>query len=1157
MVGSNRNRRQRTQTKRYTDDNPSTFTTKGTKRELKREPLSTPVKKRQRPRERPERKSCQQPSVEPKHTSLSHHVSISHLFSNNERINSVVYGRGLGIPPSLKEPTWEQIPLVRCYFPQDVDKETGKSAPETRKISRSCTCLAVDDTGTYLAIGDTAGFVSIYTLHPKMLCLTLLSTSASIREHASELKLPPSKKYGLYEKKTHVNQILEISFSGKRLAVSTIQEIELLDAEQNRIIWSLSNSIPVQSLCIHPTTSQLLCSFASDTKMELISPLWSMCYDEDDAIAESVERTFVQPTIDHAKMSLGHRCAAIWDKSDLTRILMVTLVTKPDGDNRQDLLRLENISFKVLQRTTIPNKPAGKSSCHTVEYLSQSPSGHLTLVSSTRGIRLLDTSSFNLLQIFGENVALHGHSLLFQQCCFVPKSLLGNEVECLLEARENETIVEDSEWVVNQSCWVLGVPHARREPREMKEILHMWDFHDGKRTSCTILAPPKSDGFCSVIFAGGKLIVTTQTGDCYLMSPRVSSDFSGIMYPPGYKIIGENLEYIEDEDELDHVVKMLERNLQPEDGEGVHLDDMEMKVAMRLSMEDQRLKSETDEVDIMSVDKKENCLPLLTCRPEFCLKQSCQDGMSSATVDAREYTHGSFATSVLLPMPHVTHALSVQQSQTGNDESKNLMTKPLKAKRSKAASLEAMLKASLNQDLRKIMIARQRWGVGAGSILNQNNADVQRLEAECQGGERYSVFAKHTESIPVVSSSERSFADGSLDTSSSAKATTEESTTENYSNLVIVNDRTELGLGTEASSTYPGITLMKKGEVEQVKLDAAAALLMAASGVNNPSIRHLEKKPDENLQSSNPESQKCTLSRNSQKVCKACKGRWVFHICGKKMKPVDYDELLKAEQEKREKEEEEKRKVRAEKRRIADAKRRDARKKKKLEQEERIRQHEIERIRQEKQDREKAIERNRLHSEDKERRRAEMLQRLQAEQVAPAVSSVVDWPPPNNKSYNAAQNEGTDGFSSSSKKPLRHWNQSNEGMGSKHMQSSTFSTDWPPLASRHDVRNQAAEKESASSHAIDVKKQGSDKQMTLDKMPKIAVTTDTAFSYAGNNHVSSVMESNGLSQHFDSSDIKRFATSETLDPAQALASLASFASAAAPATVSEQENSRV
>jgi hypothetical protein len=178
-------------------------------------------------------------------------------------------------------------------------------------------------------------------------------------------------------------------------------------------------------------------------------------------------------------------------------------------------------------------------------------------------------------------------------------------------------------------------------------------------------------------------------------------------------------------------------------------------------------------------------------------------------------------------------------------------------------------------------------------------------------------------------------------------------------------------------------------------MDAVAALLMSANGeLDNPGQSEtraeniLDQSIDKGVESGSDleESKRRTVPLP---VCLACRGRFVIHICTKKEKPVDYEEIAKADEERKEKEEEEKRKVRAEKRRLADAKRREARKKKKIEEDTKCRQEEVERVRFDKESRQQEAERSRLLCDDKDRRRADMLLRLQAEQER---SSVVDSP---------------------------------------------------------------------------------------------------------------------------------------------------------------------
>jgi len=124
------------------------------------------------------------------------------------------------------------------------------------------------------------------------------------------------------------------------------------------------------------------------------------------------------------------------------------------------------------------------------------------------------------------------------------------------------------------------------------------------------------------------------------------------------------------------------------------------------------------------------------------------------------------------------------------------------------------------------------------------------------------------------------------------------------------------------------------------------------------------------------------MERTSLKCsnCDACWGRMVYHTCGIRELPIDYDAIARAEKEKREQEEIAKQKARAEKRRVADQKRREAKRQKKM-QEEAERKREEDEIRQQQMERERREdEERRREFEDKERRRVELLHRLQEEQ---------------------------------------------------------------------------------------------------------------------------------------------------------------------------------
>ena len=308
MVGSSRSRRQRTKTKHYTDDDPSTFTTKEKKGVAAPAP-ALPEKVAAKKRMRPRKSHCPAAPPPPPFTCINHYMRIAPLFQPIEPPHSVITGRGLGVPPPLKTPHWQLMPQPKA--PSESQSNNGGISDPV-----SCTSFASDD--TYLALGDTAGFVSIYTLVPKLLVVTRLTTSASIRETLAQETLPPSKKFGLYQKKSHPNQIDKIGMSsGKRIVVATKQEVELLDIRTNSIVWSFPLELPIHWLDIHPQTYEVLCSFVADAKNESpqnSSPLWLMGITA--TVGEMVRQKVIQPVAsDGTTLSLGNRCAAIWDKS--------------------------------------------------------------------------------------------------------------------------------------------------------------------------------------------------------------------------------------------------------------------------------------------------------------------------------------------------------------------------------------------------------------------------------------------------------------------------------------------------------------------------------------------------------------------------------------------------------------------------------------------------------------------------------------------------------------------------------------------------------------------------------------------------------------------------------------------------------------------------
>ena len=88
------------------------------------------------------------------------------------------------------------------------------------------------------------------------------------------------------------------------------------------------------------------------------------------------------------------------------------------------------------------------------------------------------------------------------------------------------------------------------------------------------------------------MVLVSRNGEGHILSPKVKSDFTGIMYPPGYLVITDNLEYIQDEDDLDQVVEAHEEDEEEDVDMAAEQDvedelDEDLKEALRQSLLEQ------------------------------------------------------------------------------------------------------------------------------------------------------------------------------------------------------------------------------------------------------------------------------------------------------------------------------------------------------------------------------------------------------------------------------------------------------------------------------------------------------------------------------------------------------------------------------------------
>lgn len=979
-----RGRRQRTATKHYTDDDPATFTTKGCEgggviASSSLLPSSLPLspflkrsgasKKRKRPSSSPDQQQQQYYSIT--HTGRCRPIveeESTNSTPNNVRISEAIFGRGLGPPPVLPKPHWQSVVTA----------------------GNNITCIGLSADESYLVLGHATGQVTLFTATPRLLAVATIRTLALVREeqkrsvsslsdnnqhHHEQNNKVGSRKYGK-QRLLHDHEVELVAIamsSAKYVVLATRLELECWDAETNTCRWTLAldenQVLQCHALDIHSTSNQILASTLM-TPAAIDAESSPLCWLDD--MANKI--TFLPIDKEGNSIQFHTKCTAIWDKSRPHRFLVAGAV----GNSIMLLLidtSTENstTTTQVVQQVQLPHKMIKQLN---VESLVQSPNGSYTLVGSTRGIRLLETDTLATLQVYGDNFSLHGHSIIWQTAFFLTKQQQkhtnsesgNNSIHTTTTTRTTTTNKNDeTEWRNQSSVWIVGVPNRNRPPAELHDVLHIWDVLEGKHVAQTMTGPNKCGGFTNIVqFQNGTaLLAAVKSGECVTLQQTFQTDFAGIMYPPGYHIIDDNLEYIEDEDECDIIISPQHQQLKQEilsnDSDNDDHDDVEagdLAMAMRLSiLEQQQHAEEAEDVDILHDGLDSIMVP---CRPDM-TRQNNNQTMDDNDIDkeeagvspSRHLKHfeeaASFLANTMKNMPHWNVMLTAENKSFTKEEPsvdiKPMPSQTVRQKRTKAATLEALRRASLNPKLRKTMIAMELWTQGKGSSLQPpvqqqqgdiTNQTVHVVDSNIQV--HVSRLDGSINSIPKLVSP----LDGEYH--ALAPATKPCNVPSKFYGTVT---------GPKDTNHYGHVLLGNSSHEESTGLPL---FLDDLQGLGMDSARH-----------------------NSGSNCIACRGRWVIHTCGKRIIPVDYDEVKRAEEEQKYRQEEELKKERAAKRKVADAKRRIMKKKKRAEEEAiRIKKDDLQQqLLQDERKQEAEYRRQHHPHQNKEQRRAEMLERLQ------------------------------------------------------------------------------------------------------------------------------------------------------------------------------------
>lgn len=630
-----------------------------------------------------------------------------------------------------------------------------------------------------------------------------------------------------------------------------------------------------------------------------------------------------------------------------------------------DLIRCHACSLQVTHRfeNCLPN--TNKADV----FLQQSDNGKHTFLLGGKGIRLLDTATLNTLQIFGESVSLHGKIVQWRSCQWVRAPRLGKH-DIIRRNRKKQCWIERSDSMLASSVdldnddqedetdidryWLVGLPHPSKGPDELKSTIYVWKPSQGAPVA-TLNAPP---GGCLGLMVrnscdGWRMTCATVSGELWEWKSVLQSNFAGAMYPINYRIVEDNIEYIEDEDELDQRVQM--ESDDEDDGKAVPVPEADYSLAVKLSLQMDIQTRDRQTLRVYDVARHEKYI--VPCRPDSLIAQSKRENYSACQVMSPDYSptkKDGFENECLATLPQTRlvrkrykillkqrEAIIAQGKDLLNVEKPQLALPPrLKGKRTKTANVETILQASVNPELRHLMGMKQTmWADGRGSSLRD-------IDMRCSS----SSLCLDTPYLKDVESAENSVPNMPQKTEGM------EFTTEFESAESSVNDVTRT---TEEKEIAMELLLLSPSK-RRINTSSDATKEYQRDVNHGSNVKGTEQDefcdlPDEkkgDISDAEENSINIESKHHPRKVltCAACMGRLVFHSCGKKEKPVDYEAIERAERERREREEEERQRVRVEKRRAADARRREARKKKKEEEEmirreeERKRREEVERM---------------------------------------------------------------------------------------------------------------------------------------------------------------------------------------------------------------------
>lgn len=476
--------------------------------------------------------------------------------------------------------------------------------------------------------------------------------------------------------------------------------------------------------------------------------------------------------------------AATWDvpsSEEGDRILALIR----EGKDSLALIRYDLSTSQTLQSVTLslpgPVRRVHMQK-HSVRVSAETGITTATLVTlcTPRGIHVHSAETLECLSIVGESVALHGKSVSWESCQLVPEPTIDGR-------RLNSNVATTNKGAQKQRSWwdlhsndhagdtpvpsyqLVAAPQPFKEPKELQSTLHIWRAPPSDAQSvqarfafhlqhATTLPIPSSPGgvlgwtvTCDRIGGWSLLGVSAEFGSAFEWSSRLLSDFAGREYPVGYKLLSDNVEYLEDEDEMDQGMVYYEAdNSSPSSPSSItplfatpprppsSKHSKEIEQVLKLSVDDAPLQV------LMTQAEAERCeMEVATC-PPLVIQPVDRDRVSEATPEESNDVQGSATqrekiAPFLMCFPQYQQALEATKTHhdptlvgdaasAGNhlsvpteDEQEAAVVNAnalllKRGKKSRVASVETVLQASVVPDLRAHMSQLTSiWGDGSGS----------------------------------------------------------------------------------------------------------------------------------------------------------------------------------------------------------------------------------------------------------------------------------------------------------------------------------------------------------------------------------------------------------------------------------------------------------